>query len=108
MGRAKKPAKAAATVQESPPVRHRPVITRGPDEFGRTAYRLARTCGASGGEHAARRLAEWDLNQHVLSLPPVPAGQRCQDPKRHGCRHWEPCALCEHQAPLFEAAEAVS
>jgi hypothetical protein len=88
------------------PVRHRPVIERGADATGRRTYRLACTCGTGGEEHAARRLAEWDLDKHVAALPPVPAARQCRAPKRHGCRFWEPCALCEHQTVLFDLEAA--
>lgn len=95
----------AATARELAPVRHRPAIVRGADENGHTTYRLACPCGATGEEHAARRLAEWDLNEHVAALPRVPADQQCRAPKRHGVCHWEPCEACEHQTTLFDPTQ---
>jgi hypothetical protein len=82
---------------------HRPVIKRGVDSFDRKVYRMVCTCGARGEEHAARRLAEWDLNEHVSALPRVPAAQQCHTPKTHDRRPWEPCQACERQEALFDA-----
>ncbi|RCG32983.1 hypothetical protein DQ384_00565 [Sphaerisporangium album] len=83
-------------------VRHLPAIERHRDETGHRFYRLACTCGATGQEHPARRLAEWDLNEHVAGLPKVPAAKQCNDPGRHDRRVWEPCEVCELQEPLFD------
>ncbi|MET8146360.1 hypothetical protein ABZU32_39140 [Sphaerisporangium sp. NPDC005288] len=99
MARAKKTAPPSTPA----PVRHRPKIERGADAVGKT-YRLTCPCGTRGDEHAARHLAEWDLNEHVAGLPKVPAGQQCRDSKRHDRRAWESCRLCEHQVALFEVA----
>ncbi|MEV8635838.1 hypothetical protein AB0395_29700 [Streptosporangium sp. NPDC051023] len=82
-------------------IRHRPDIVRTASEYG-TTYRMRCPCGTTGPEQAARRMAQVDLNTHVLSLPRVPAAQRCHDQARHDRRDWEPCAVCEHQMPLFD------
>jgi hypothetical protein len=84
------------------PVRHRPQIERRLDAAGRKTYRLSCACGHTGQEHAARRMADCDLNDHILALPRVPAAEQCRDPQRHGCRHWEPCSVCRDQLPLFD------
>ncbi|MFI7534024.1 hypothetical protein [Streptosporangium sp. NPDC049376] len=83
------------------PVRHRPTITRTAGQVS-TIYRFVCLCGATGEEQAARRMALMDLNQHVLSLPRVPADQQCRTPRTHGRSPWEPCGLCADQTSLFD------
>ncbi|MFI7534000.1 hypothetical protein [Streptosporangium sp. NPDC049376] len=85
----------------SAPVRHRPTITRTAGQVG-TVYRFTCPCGATGEEQAARRMALVDLNQHVMSLPRVPADQQCRIPRTHDCSLWEPCGLCAGQLDLFD------
>ncbi|MEV8638634.1 hypothetical protein AB0395_43955 [Streptosporangium sp. NPDC051023] len=85
-------------------VRHRPVIRRSADAQG-ALYWLACTCGHLGVEQAARRMAQVDLDQHVLSLPHIPAAQQCRTPHAHDRQAWEPCGLCENQTALFDPAE---
>lgn len=85
------------------PVRHQPTITRTAGEVS-TVYRFVCLCGVAGEEHAARRMAQVDLNEHVLSLPKVPAAERCQAPRAHGRSVWEPCGLCANQGTLFDPA----
>lgn len=82
-------------------IRHRPDIVRNADEYG-TTYQMRCSCGVTGRKQPARRLAQLALNDHVLSLPRVPAAQQCTDPARHDRRHWEPCAVCADQVPLFD------
>ncbi|GHH63697.1 hypothetical protein GCM10017673_05070 [Streptosporangium violaceochromogenes] len=84
------------------PVRHRPTVTRTFSPCSGAAYRMVCTCGLLGVEQAARRMAQIDLDQHVLSLPPIPAARRCRDPRGHDRHHWEPCGLCEGQTSLFD------
>ncbi|GAA3165625.1 hypothetical protein GCM10010466_65500 [Planomonospora alba] len=84
--------------------RHRPEILRRRDRVGRV-YQLVCTCGQAWDEHVARRLAEVDMSEHLLSLPPVPAAQQCRDPRRHDRRDWEPCQVCAAQVTLFDLAE---
>ncbi|MFF4413217.1 hypothetical protein ACFYY8_11855 [Streptosporangium sp. NPDC001559] len=83
------------------PVRHRPTITRTAGDVG-AVYQFACPCGATGEEQAARRMALVDLNEHVLSLPKVPAAQQCRTPRTHGNQLWEPCGLCADQTSLFD------
>ncbi|MET8140400.1 hypothetical protein ABZU32_08845 [Sphaerisporangium sp. NPDC005288] len=99
---------ASAPAPASALVRHRPVIARGVTDLGHTSYRLDCSCGTTSKEHSARRLAEWDLGEHVATLPKVPAGQQCRDAKRHDRRHWEPCTLCAGQASLFDLGAEVT
>ncbi|MFD8534314.1 hypothetical protein ACFV0L_43590 [Streptosporangium canum] len=94
-------AKKTTTTAPAAPVRHRPAIRRGAGTLGRV-YQLVCSCGQSGREHAARRMAQVDLNAHLLALPPVPAAQQCHNPKQHDRRGWEPCGICEHQTALFD------
>lgn len=90
------------------PVRHRPKISRTLDELSGTfvyQYQFRCTCGALGEKQAARRMAQTDLDRHVLALPRVPAAQQCRHPRQHDRRRWEPCWLCERQELLFDLAE---
>ncbi|MER7209819.1 hypothetical protein ABT340_22385 [Streptosporangium sp. NPDC000239] len=82
-------------------VRHRPKVIRTAEDIG-TVYQFVCLCGATGEEQAARRMALVDLNEHVLSLPRVPADQQCRTPRAHGRSPWEPCGLCADQTSLFD------
>ncbi|MBX6168534.1 MAG: hypothetical protein IRY84_12965, partial [Thermobispora bispora] len=42
---------------------------------------------------------------HITTLPLVPDHQRCQFPREHDCREWEPCEVCEHQLPLLDLGD---
>ncbi|MFD0889229.1 hypothetical protein ACFQ08_32240 [Streptosporangium algeriense] len=90
-----------ATTSKTTPVRHRPKVVRTAGDVG-TVYQFVCLCGAAGEEQAARRMALVDLNQHVMSLPRVPADQQCRTPRTHGRSPWEPCGLCEGQLDLFD------
>ena len=81
---------------------HRPGIVRGIDEFGRRTYRFRCSCGAAGRDWGIRRLAQGDQAEHVATLPPVPADQRCEMPKAHKTPDWERCPLCSDQLSLLD------
>ncbi|GGL56571.1 hypothetical protein [Planomonospora parontospora] len=98
MPRKKTTKKAAAAL------RHRPKVVRTADDVG-AVYRMTCTCGTTGRDWYARPPAKEELERHIATLPRVPAGQECRDPKRHDRRHWEPCGLCAGQEALFDLAD---
>ncbi|HLV71722.1 MAG TPA: hypothetical protein VKY91_02975 [Vulgatibacteraceae bacterium] len=79
--------------------RHDPAVARTRDE-GLPAYQARCTCGYRSVPHATRRMAEWEISQHVAGLPRVPADQQCRDRRAHRRPVWEACPLCAGQLSI--------
>jgi hypothetical protein len=82
-------------------IQHRPAVTPGVGAVGRI-FQMRCTCGEIGREWSTRAIATRDLAQHLLTLPRVPAAQRCRAQRAHDRRDWEPCGVCADQLPLFD------
>lgn len=83
-------------------MRHRPKIVRNREATSdgeAWVYRLTCTCGETGHGHYAKRDALADRNRHVTGMA-APPELRCHRPDDHGCRAWDACDVCSHQAAL--------
>lgn len=79
------------------PTRHRPKVRRRPNG----GHWFECSCGLRKPTRDTRPLAARDRDQHIKSLPPVPADAACRYPRAHDRKPWEACASCVDQLELF-------